>query len=159
MADKIEDDDFNDLTLSEKAFCEEYVIDCNAKQAVIRSGHDVGAHHASRLIKKGKFIKYIEYLRKNAVEMAGVTIIRNLRELAVIAYPGKGRDAEGNEIDVYQAKPMDRLKAIEVINKMCAFNAPEEVTMTTKSELDGKTDEELAAIIEAKRQQRKSLSE
>ena len=62
-------------------------------------------------------------------------------------------------LDVYQAKPMDRLKAIEVINKMCAFNAPEEVTMTTKSELDGKTDEELAAIIEAKRQQRKALSE
>jgi len=91
--------------------------------------------------------------------MAGVTIIRNLRELAVIAYPGKGRDKDGNAIDVYQAKPMDRLKAIEVINKMCAFNAPEEVTMTTKSELDGKTDEELAAIIEAKRQQRKALSE
>ena len=155
MADKIEDDDFNDLTLSEKAFCEEYVIDCNAKQAVIRSGHDVGAQHASRLIKKGKFIKYIEYLRKNAAEMAGVTIIRNLKELAVIAYPSK--DADG--LDVYQAKPMDRLKAIEVINKMCAFNAPEEVTMTTKSELDGKTDEELAAIIEAKRLQRKALSE
>jgi len=157
MEGEIEEDDFNDLTLSEKAFCEEYVIDCNAKQAVIRSGHDVGAHHASRLIKKGKFIKYIEYLRKNAAEMAGVTIIRNLKELAAIAYPGK----DGDGRDVYLAKPMDRLKAIEVINKMCAFNAPEEsnVNVTSKSELDGKTDEELAALIEAKRQQRKALSE
>ena len=157
MADKIEEDDFNDLTISEKAFCEEYVIDCNAKQAVIRSGHDVGAHHASRLIKKGKFIKYIEYLRKNAAEMAGVTIIRNLKELANIAYPHY--DKEGSEH--YIAKPMDRLKAIEVINKMCAFNAPEEsnVLVTTNQDIDGKTDEELAAIIEAKRQQRKSLSE
>lgn len=155
------EEEVSGLALSEKeiTFCEQYAIYANGTKAATIAGYNSPGQACKQLLKKTDIQTYLKALRAKAAELAGVTIVRNLIELAVIAYPSKGTDAEGNEIDVYQAKPSDRLKAIEVINKMCAFNAPEEVTMTTKSELDGKTDEELAAIIEAKRQQRQSLSE
>jgi phage terminase small subunit len=161
----MEGENFNEtvseIALSEKEiiYCENYAIYANGSKAAAIAGYNHPKESSSQLLKKPDIQSYLKALRAKAAEMAGVTIIRNLMELAAIAYPGIGKDAEGNEVDVYMAKPTDRIKAIEIINKMCAFNAPEELNVNNKSELDGKTDEELAAIIEAKRSQRKALSE
>ena len=154
-------DAVSEIVLSEKEviYCEQYATYANGTKAATIAGYNNPKESSCQLLRKPDIQNYLKALRAKAADMAGVTIIRNLMELAVIAYPGKAKDADGNEIDAYTAKPSDRLKAIELINKMCAFNAPEELSVTNKSDLDGKTDEELAAIIEAKRQQRKALSE
>ena len=147
--------DFLELSENEKNFCEEYVIDCNSWRAANRAGLDISRTNAKKMAKSEKLTPYMDYLRSKSAELAGVTIIRNAKELANIAYPHT--DDQGNEN--YIAKPTDRMKAIELLNKMFAFNAPEtsKVEVTNKSESDGKTDDELAAMIEEKRKQRMTL--
>lgn len=153
--------DIGEIALSKKeiTFCEQYAIYANGTKSATIAGYNNPQESSAQLLRKPDIQNYLKALRGKSAELAGVTIARNLIELAVIAYPSRGINDAGIEVDVYAAKPSDRLKAIEVINKMCAFNAPEEMTVTNKSDLDGKTDEELAAIIEAKRSQRKALSE
>jgi phage terminase small subunit len=151
------EDQFSHLSENERRFCEEYVIDCNAMGASRRAGLSISHSQAKRIVHAPHLAPYFAHLRSKSAELAGVTIIRNAKELANIAYPHT--DDQGNE--AYIAKPMDRMKAIELLNKMFAFNAPEtsKVEVTNKSELDGKTDDELAAMIEEKRKQRQSLGE
>jgi phage terminase small subunit len=134
MDDSFIDEALTDIGLSEKEiiFCEQYAIYANAAKAARTAGYNNGAQSARQLLTKPEVQNCLKALRSKAAEMAGVTIVRNLMELAAIAYPSKGTDDDGKVIDVYQAKPSDRLKAIEVINKMCAFNAPDQVELSGK---------------------------
>ena len=130
--------DFNDvvseIALSEKeiTYCEQYVVYANGSKAARIAGYDNPKESSCQLLRKPDIQNYLKALRAKAADLAGVTIVRNLMELAVIAYPSRGINDAGIEVDVYQAKPSDRLKAIEVINKMCAFNAPEQVELSGK---------------------------
>lgn len=147
----MDDNALTDFGLSEKEiiFCEKYAIYANAAKAAREAGYNNGAQSARQLLTKKEVQECLKELKSKAAEVAGVTIIRNAMELARIAF------------DDEEAKASEKIKAIEVLNKMFAFNAPEksDVTVTNKSELDGKTDEELAALIETKRLQRQALSE
>jgi hypothetical protein len=150
------EDQFSHLSENERRFCEEYVIDCNAMGASRRAGLSISHSQAKRIVHAPHLAQYFAHLRSKSAELAGVTISPKCKGVGKYCLSSH-TDDQGNE--AYIAKPMDRMKAIELLNKMFAFNAPEtsKVEVTNKSELDGKTDDELAAMIEEKRKQRMTL--
>lgn len=80
------------MTDREKRFCEEYMIDLDAKNAAIRAGYRVGAaKHASEWIREEKPEKpklriEIDRLRAEQARRTGVTADRVIRELARVAF-------------------------------------------------------------------------
>ena len=112
-----------DLTDKQKIFCREYVIDWNATRAAIAAGYsnktaqEIGSQNLSKLIIQ----EYIDYIQKDLIKLCGVSTLSNVKYLKKIL--------ESKE------KTSDQLKAIEIINKMLGFNAPEKQDFTT----DGKS--------------------
>lgn len=76
------------LTDKQRRFCEEYVVDWNATQAAIRAGYSektarsVGAEN----LTKPYIAEYVNECREKTAELAGVSALRNARELARMAY-------------------------------------------------------------------------
>ncbi len=70
------------------AFCREYVIDHNGKQAAIRAGYAEGSAEvtASRVLSNANVKQRIAELEKPAIEKAEVTVERIIQELANIAF-------------------------------------------------------------------------
>lgn len=123
-------DPLTDLGLSQKemTFCEHYAVYANAKDAADVAGYNNPQQSGYYLLKKEEVQAYIKAIKAKAADVAGVTLIRNLKELAAIAYPVIN-DA-GNA--VYDAKPIERIKAIEVINKMCDFESAKKIELSGK---------------------------
>lgn len=150
MAENIES--FEDIGLTEKQrlFCEAYVVDCNAKKAIIGTGSP--EKHAMQMgyemLKVPKVKAYIKFLRSKAAEVAGVTAIRNAQALTEIAYDQTG-----------EVKNHEKIKAIEVLNKMFGLNEAKKIDVNVTNEHEKMTDEELMDLIEKKRKLRESLSE
>ena len=150
MAENIES--FEDIGLTEKQrlFCEAYVVDCNANKAIIGTGSP--EKHAMQMgyemLKVPKVKAYIKFLRSKAAEVAGVTAIRNAQALTEIAYDQTG-----------EVKNHEKIKAIEVLNKMFGLNEAKKIDVNVTNEHEKMTDEELMDLIEKKRKLRESLSE
>ena len=121
MAENIES--FEDIGLTEKQrlFCEAYVVDCNAKKAIIGTGSP--EKHAMQMgyemLKVPKVKAYIKFLRSKAAEVAGVTAIRNAQALTEIAY-GQEEKYSANE----------KMKAIEILNKLFGLNEAKKIEVT-----------------------------
>ena len=160
-------DEFLELSDLDRAFCEEYVIDCDAAKAALRAGLIIGSHSARKAIKRKDLQDYLLYLRKHAAAFAGVTVIRNARELAKIAYGNVSNlrtswrevkdwdeltedekaiigevhsetstvyTKEGEPIitDKLRFKTHDKIRAIDMLNKMFDFEAAKKVELTGK---------------------------
>lgn len=114
----------NELTDKQRRFCEEYVIDWNATRAATAAGYSektartIGAEN----LTKPNIQEYIEEIQKDLAKLAGVSALGNLIELKKIAFE---IDANGKSRRVPKNKAIDRLRAIEIINKMLGYNAPE----------------------------------
>lgn len=77
-----------ELTLRQRAFVREYLIDLNGTQAAIRAGYaESGAHvEASRLLNNVKIRAAVEAAMKNRANRLDVTADRVLQELAKIGF-------------------------------------------------------------------------
>lgn len=116
---------------------------------------------SSRLIRNGKIQAYAENIQKDLSKLSGLTAMRNLLELKKIAFSNMSdfkkdwfdiEDYEKldpetkaaiseittevtrvklGEKKIIKFKLHDKLKAIEMINKMLGFNDPDKVDVTT----------------------------
>lgn len=79
------------LSGKEQAFCEQYTVDWNKTRAAQRAGYSpdnpaAAAVSANRLLKKANVNAYIEECKKDTERLAGISRLRNAKELANIAY-------------------------------------------------------------------------
>lgn len=106
------------LTDKQKMFCVEYVTDWNATRAAIAAGYSektaqvIGSENLSKPI----ISQYIEDIQKDLSKLAGVSALGNIKKLMAI--------------ELKAEKDSDKIKALEVTNKMLGFNAPEKVEQT-----------------------------
>ena len=124
---------FKDLKPEWRVFSEEYVIDWNATRAYNVAYPDCTVESAktsgSRLLTDGNVQEYIEYIQEDLTKLAGISALKNINTLMEII------EAEGNN----KERATDRIKAIEVINKMTGFNAPEKTEAKVEGEVTKKT--------------------
>lgn len=119
---------FKDLTDKQKAFCKEYVKDWNATRAAIDSGYSektaqvIGSENLSKPIIQA----YIEHIQKDLLKLCGVSVLGNITKLKEII--------EDDMTD----KPSDKIKALEVINKMLGLNAPEKKELKHEGHISDK---------------------
>jgi phage terminase small subunit len=160
-----------DLTEKQRIFCEVYCRVWNATKAAIQAGYSEKTAYeiGSQNLRKLECANYIQFIKDNALEFAGISMLRNMQELAKVAY-GSGADIRkawenledweslpddvkstiaevttstrviksigGDEesgasivqaIETVKVKQYDKLKALEMLNKMGGFNAPEKI--------------------------------
>lgn len=111
-----------ELKPEHRVFAEEYVIDWNGTRSymVAYPGCDEksAVASASRLLINVNVAKYIEDIQKDLSKLAGVSALKNLMELKKIL---ESKDEHSN----------NKIKAIEVINKMTGYNAPDKSEVKT----------------------------
>ena len=103
-------------------FSENYVIHWNATKAYQfaypDSSYDSARVNASKLLTNTNILAYIEEIQKDLSKLAGVSALGNILELKKIL-----------EVDEktqnFKESAGDRIKSLEVVNKMLGFNAPE----------------------------------
>ena len=167
-----------DLTEKQRIFCERYCTHWNATKAAIEAGHSEKTAHAIgwENLRKPEIQDYIKHIKDNALEFAGVSLLRNAQELAKVAY-GSGADIRkawesleeweqlpddvkatiaevttttrviktmgGDEeagasivqaIESVKVKQYDKLKALEMLNRMGGYNAAEKIDHSTLGE-------------------------
>lgn len=107
------------LTDKQKRFCEEYVIDWNATRSAIAAGYSENTAQVigSENLTKPIINDYIEEIQKDLSKLAGVSALGNILELKKILTVDESKKPK--------ERAGDRIKALEVINKMLGFNAPE----------------------------------
>ncbi len=152
-----------DLTEKQRIFCEVYCRVWNATKAALQAGYSEKTSYSigQENLKKPECANYIQHIKDNALEFAGVSMLRNAQHLAMVAY-GSGADlreawkdlkqweelpdevkatiAEVTtttrtiigfekvaELETVKIKQYDKLKALEMLNKMGGFNAPEKI--------------------------------
>ena len=124
------------LTVKERIFCEEYLIDGNGTRSVIDAGYsETGASVvATRMLAKVSIKAYIQEKMDERSEKTGVTAERVVAEIAKFAFD----DGSVNEL-----KPTDRLKALEMLGKHTNIyekeikaEAKKEITITYTTEKD-----------------------
>lgn len=76
------------LTEKQRRFCERYCVVWNAARAAREAGYSEKAakETGSDLLTKANIQAYINEIKANAAEFAGVSLLRNAQELAKIAY-------------------------------------------------------------------------
>lgn len=115
----------DELKPEHKIFAENYVIAWNGTQSyhVAYPGvsDNTAAVNATKLLSNTKILAYIEHIQKDLSKLAGISALSNINELRDIL------KKEGEQTK-------DKIKAIEVINKMLDFNAPEKTDITTQGD-------------------------
>jgi len=159
------------LSDKHRIFCEAYCRFWNAAKAAREAGYSeaTAKEQGSRLLTNVNVQKYIQFIKDNAFEFAGVSLLRNAQELAKVAY-GSGADIRkawesleeweglpdevkatiaevttttrviktmgGDEeagasivqaIESVKVKQYDKLKALEILNRMAGYNAADKV--------------------------------
>lgn len=128
--------DAETLTMKQRMFCDEYLVDMNGTQAAIRAGYSVGCatSQASKMLAMPKIHKYLETKRRKLeikTEMSAQYVLQNLKDVAercmsaqpVTNMAGKPvLDENGNP--VYRFDSAGANKALELIGKhLGVFNA------------------------------------
>lgn len=113
-----------DLTQKQKLFCQYYIIDWNGSKAAIKAGYSekTAKEIASENLTKPNIKEYIKGIQENLEEQAEISRLRQLKLLIDIAYHNE------------KERTNDRLKAIEIINKMLGYNEPDKLDLSTKGE-------------------------
>ena len=128
------------MTAKQKRFCEEYLVDCNATQAAIRTGYSKKTARAvgQRLLTNVDIRKYIEqqFQKLKTEKIADAqevleyltSVMRGEQKEQVALLTGEGvQDLVQKDVSA-----KDRLKAAELIGKRYAL-------FTEKVELQGET--------------------
>ena len=107
-------DSLND---SQKAFAKEYVTHWNGTKAYQtaypKSSYESAKVNASKLLTNTNIQQHIESIQKDLSKLCGVSVLSNVNLLLEII-----------NSDLTE-RPSDKIKAIEVINKLLGFNAPD----------------------------------
>lgn len=118
-----------------KIFVERYILDWNGSAAYKHAYPGVkdatARANASELLTKTNIIFYIEEVQKDLSKLAGVSALGIMIELKDIVF--MELEENGEKYKAYGVK--DRIKAIETINKMLGFNAPEKMDHTSKGQV------------------------
>lgn len=92
------------LTDKQERFCQEYLIDCNAKQAAIRTGYSArtAEQQGSRLLSKAKVAQRIAQLQEKVSSKLDITKEKIIKEYAKLAFTNSEEifDWKMQEIDV-----------------------------------------------------------
>jgi len=111
------------LTDKQRVFCQEYIRDWNGTRAAIAAGYSENSAKeiASENLTKPNIAAYIEEIQQDIAKQAGLSKLGVLEELKTIL-------EEDNPEKVTAA---NKLKALEIINKMLSFNDPEKKDITS----------------------------
>lgn len=124
------------LSIKQKMFCDEYLVDLNGTQAALRAGYSAtcATSQASRMLQLDKVQQYLEAKRRKLeikTEMSAQYVLQNLKDVAercmsaqpVVNMAGKPvLDENGNP--VYRFDSAGANKALELIGKhLGVFNA------------------------------------
>lgn len=113
------------MTEKQKRFCEEYLIDCNAKQAAIRAGYSVKTAHSigNENLNKPELKKYITE-KLEEVRSRKTADAQEVMEYLSSVLRGEQKEqqlrlaGDGSQIIVEMAASVkDRLKAAELLGK------------------------------------------
>lgn len=76
------------LTEKERIFCHEYIVDWNGSRSARVAGYSekTSCEIAHENLRKPHIKQYIAFIKNNLEEESGITKLRNLKELAKIAY-------------------------------------------------------------------------
>jgi phage terminase small subunit len=120
-----------ELTPKQIRFCEEYLIDLNAKQAAIRVGYSpkTAEVQASRLLSNAKVSAYIQYYRNKIAEKTLINnewVILRFKEISDRCMQGEPvmiRDINGDLVESGEWKfdSAGANKATEMIGKHIGF--------------------------------------
>lgn len=155
------EDNFSELSDKQKIFCLEYAASWNATKAAIKAGYSekTARQTASENLSKPYIQAYIKHIQSDIARAAGVSALRNLNELAKIAYTNTTdiresweqlKDWENIpddvkagiaevvtvsrvvktsldedkiiELETVKVKMHDKLKALDMINRMLGYN-------------------------------------
>lgn len=109
-------DRFKDLKDSHKAFAKEYVTHWNGTKAYQKvypdSSYDAAMSSSCDLLSNPKIEEYIEYIQEDLLKLCGISVLGNINVLKEI-------------LENKESRETDRIKALEVVNKMLGLNAPE----------------------------------
>lgn len=161
------------LTDKERIFCHEYIIDWNGARSARKAGYSekTCVEIAYENLRKPHIKQYIDFIKDDIEKEAGITKLRQLNELAKIAYSSiahlhntwielkdfesltdeqkeaiESIDTKTEEKQVYnfdtetkemvdvkyvKIKLYSKLNALDQINKMLGYNAPEKHVGTT----------------------------
>jgi len=161
----------NKLTDKERIFCHEYIIDWNGSRAARKAGYSENtcAVIASENLTKPHIQQYIDFIKDDIEKEAGITKLRQLNELAKIAYSSiahlhetwidlkefesltdeqkeaiesidtkteqkfvyepESENKEPIDIKYVKIKLYSKVAALDQINKMLGYNAPEKVVV------------------------------
>jgi phage terminase small subunit len=141
-------------------FANNYVLTWSAMKAAKAAGYSekTAKEIGHQIINYPNVRKYIEWIKSKAAESVNVSFMRNLQELAKIAYSNAADlridwdktkewadlddDQKGAiaEIHVYHGKKHqsrlmkyklhDKMKAIDLLNKMLGYNSPDKVDLS-----------------------------
>ena len=118
--------DFEDLKDSHKAFCKEYVTHWNKTKAYQTAypdcSYDSARSASTELFANPSIQAYIEYIQEDLLKLCGISVLSNVTVLKEI-------------LENKESKETDRIKALEVVNKMLGLNAPEKREVTNKVDL------------------------
>lgn len=110
------------LTDKEKVFCHQYIIDWNGARSARAAGYseDSAKEIASQNLTKDHLKQYINFIKNNLEEESGITKLRNLKELAKIAYSNiahlHDNWIELTDFEVLKSDNPDALSIVEVID-------------------------------------------
>jgi len=167
------EDNFNGLTAKQRAFCLYYCTHWNATRAAKEAGYSekTAQEISSENLSKPIIQAYIKHIQSDIARAAGVSALRNLNELAKIAYTnatdiresweqlkdwesipddvkagiaevvtvskvlrrvGGGDESEDENsglvqtLETVKVKMHDKLKALDMINRMLGYNEQED---------------------------------
>lgn len=157
-----------ELTEKQRIFCEAYCRLWDATKAAKEAGYSEKTAYSigSENLRKPECAEYVQFIKDNAADFAGVSILRNVQELAKVAY-GSAADLRKawakledweylpedvkasisevitvtrvlktddevleQSIESVKIKQYDKLRAIELLNKMLGYNAPEKLDLS-----------------------------
>ena len=121
--------DNKELNEKQKRFCEEYVFDWNATRAYQvaypDSTYDSARSSSSTALTNPNILEYIEEIQKDFAKLAGISKLSVLKELQKIIL----------EEDSEEVAKRDKIKALEVVNKMLGFNEAEKKDITNTNSI------------------------
>jgi phage terminase small subunit len=112
------------ITLLQERFCQEYLVDFNAKQAAIRAGYSAATASAAanKLLTTPKIQARLQTLQKPLKKKLKISAERVLQELAAIAFcnPKDYLAWTSTSIEVVNSDLLEDTKAVAIASVSCS---------------------------------------
>jgi len=148
---------FDDLSEKQRLFCVEYCTHWNATKAAISAGYSQKTAYSIGFenLRKPEIKAYIQHLKDNLAEAAGISALRNLRELAKIAYSNVSdikkdwdNEKDWDEIDDDTKAAISEMTNVNIVISEKRGSDKENVTSTKRVTRKIKMHSKIAAIQE-----------